>query len=486
MRRQFKIIAAALGGSGGGIGKDGVLPWKIPSELQDFRKKTTNSTVIMGLNTWNSLPKKPLPNRRNIVLSTRSHQDDFEHATVASSFDQALSLAYNIRAPVYVLGGSKVYQHAIRHKQCEAIEMSNIDPDLFPDLKCDTFFPVIPPNYDLIRTEEKMYGQYQYYRNRYNLESQEQSYLDVLSDIRYTGEHMSDRTGVGTIQKFGVSLRFSLEDGTIPVMTSKKVHWKSIVGEFLQFARGDVDARKLQEQGISIWNGHTSRAHLDSIGGKHIETGSLWKAYGHQWRQWGMPYLGIDADYGAIRRSLQDNDPQIFMEYPQLRDVEIHDQLKTVVDQLKNNPTSRRIILSAWNVGDLAQMCLPPCHTMYLFNVSKTGKLNCQMTQRSWDLFLGAPFNIASTALFVHMLCKTTGLSPGEIKIDGCNAHIYSDHVEAVDKQLEQAKKGLFRFPTLNIKRDLKNLEDWDNLTIDDIELVNYNSYPGIKAKMAV
>jgi thymidylate synthase len=161
----------------------------------------------------------------------------------------------------------------------------------------------------------------------------------------------------------------------------------------LQFARGDIDARKLEAKGVKIWSGHTSRAHLDSIGAHHIEAGSMGKAYGFQWRQLGLPYLGIDAPYKDIRNALTSpgNAQQIAEKYPALRrpDIKVYDQLQSVVDQLKHNPTSRRIVLNAWNVADLSEMCLPPCHMVYVFNVSE-GRLNCQMMQRSWDMFLGS------------------------------------------------------------------------------------------------
>ena len=273
------------------------------------------------------------------------------------------------------------------------------------------------------------------------------------------------------------------------MLTSKRVHWKSVAEEILQFARGDINARHLEGKGVNIWKGHTSRRHLDAVGGHHVEEGSMWKAYGWQWRQWGLPYLGIDVDYRAIKRALKEGGaPRQHLTniYPQLQHATFHDQLATVVHSLKTNPSSRRMVLSAWNVSDLDQMCLPPCHMLYTFNVTH-GRLNCQMTQRSWDMFLGAPFNIAGTALLVRLLCATTGLEPGEIKIDAANAHIYLNHLEQVDELLERAEtRGLYRFPRLEIKKKLVTLDDWDTLTADDLVLHGYRSHPPIKAPMAI
>ena len=500
-KQPFKIIAAAAGGQGGTIGVNNKLPWKLPEDLNHFRNQTLNGTVIMGRKTYESMGK-PLGLRSNIVV-TRSRDFAVPSGTlVANSLEKALDLAeasmLNDPRDIWVIGGADIYKRAIHSSRCESIELTNVSKPCPPG---DAHFPSIPKHFELVdrmelspdATVERWYNPHISWD-----ESEESGYLETLQDVLQSGELIGDRTGVGVIQKFGVSLRFDLRHGHIPLMTSKKVHWKSIVEEILQFSRGDINANHLSEKGVRIWEGHTSRDHLDSIGGTHVEAGSMWKAYGWQWRRWGLPYLGIDAPYDEICTRVRETIPngadrQQAMEmyeklYPEVdwQSIRVHDQLQTVVDALRNEPTSRRIVLSAWNVGDLDEMCLPPCHMLYTFNVSAKGYLNCQMTQRSWDLFLGAPFNIAGTALLVHLLATTTGLKPGEIKIDAANAHIYSNHVEQVKKQLEQAEKGLFRFPKLKIIPMIETLQDWQYLRRMDLPLENYRSHPGIKAPMAV
>jgi dihydrofolate reductase / thymidylate synthase len=494
MIRTFRIIAAAAGGGGGGIGRGGKLPWNIPEEMKHFRSLTKGCAVIMGRKTWESLPERGLPGRLNIVISGagKVYVPSSKHEVISvSSLDDAIKKTSVAGKKTYVIGGQQVYESAIGHQCCEGIDLTNVSTSICEREDCDTFFPSIPPHYVLTATEKTSFGAYETWENTQDELSPEWNYLHVLTSILKYGETVMERTGTGTLQLFGATLRFDLSDGRIPVMTTKRVHWKSVVEEILQFSRGDIDARRLEAKGVKIWSGHTSRSHLDSIGAKDVEVGSMWKAYGFQWRQLGLPYLGIDAPYKEIREAFLSSDrtkrKEWIERYPELASVTtVHDQLQSVVDQLKNNPTSRRIVLNAWNVQDLSQMCLPPCHMLYTFNVSR-GRLNCQMTQRSWDMFLGAPFNIAGTALLVRLLCATTGLQPGEIKIDAANAHIYSNHVDQVTEQVYRARHGgTFRFPKLDIKRNLCNLSDWDALTSDDLVLQNYNSYGPLKAKMAV
>jgi len=497
--KTFRVIGAAVGGQGGGIGYQGKIPWSIPDDMKIFRERTQNCAVIMGRTTWESLPQKPLLNRLNVILTSQPNKLTGFAATrkkiiTASNLNDALSKVnrYNNLRGTYVIGGESVYQEAIEHELCDSIELSNISIKQFKDFKYDRFFPLIPSTFEMVSTTQKRFGSFEIWEQKKDNQSQEQLYINMLRHVRHSGELvLKDRTGVGTLQSFGVSVRFSLENDRIPVITTKNIHWKSVVEEMLQFARGDIDARKLAKKGVKIWNGHTSRQHLNSIVGGHlIEEGSMWKAYGWQWRQWGLPYLGVDVNYRGIKGKLTAGGElknSVMRQYPLLKNMNsFNDQLANVVHQLKTNPESRRIVLSAWNVSDLDQMCLPPCHVLYIFNVSH-GRLNCQMTQRSWDLFLGAPFNIAGTALLVRLLCATTGLQPGEIKIDAANAHIYLNHINQVDELIERSETlGFFRFPVLEINKQLKTLEDWDSLTTDDLKLRNYRSYSPIKAQMAI
>ncbi|MDX5348835.1 MAG: thymidylate synthase [Hymenobacteraceae bacterium] len=261
-------------------------------------------------------------------------------------------------------------------------------------------------------------------------------YLDLVRHILDNGVRKEDRTGTGTISVFGYQMRYNLADG-FPLVTTKKIHVKSVIHELLWFLKGDTNVRYLQENGVSIWNEWAD------------ENGDLGPVYGHQWRNWPTP------DGGHI------------------------DQVKQVIEQLKNNPDSRRIIVSAWNVADINQMKLPPCHALFQFYVAE-GKLSCQLYQRSADVFLGVPFNIASYALLTLMLAQVTGLEPGEFIHTLGDAHLYLNHLEQAELQLSREPRPL---PEIKLNKNVTSLFDFK---YDDFELLNYNPYPAIKAPVAV
>jgi len=261
-------------------------------------------------------------------------------------------------------------------------------------------------------------------------------YLDLLRDVLENGAEKSDRTGTGTRSVFGRQLRFDLSEG-FPMLTTKKLHQKSIVGELIWFLRGDTNVHWLQERGINIWNEWAD------------ENGDLGPVYGHQWRSWPTP------DGGSI------------------------DQIAKVIDSIKNNPDSRRHIVSAWNVAEVDDMALPPCHTMFQFYVAD-GKLSCQLYQRSADVFLGVPFNIASYALLTMIIAQLTGLEPGEFVHTFGDAHLYSNHIEQAELQLTREPGPL---PTMLINPERTEI---DSFEIDDFTLLDYVAAPSIKAPIAV
>lgn len=262
------------------------------------------------------------------------------------------------------------------------------------------------------------------------------SYLDLLRDVMENGTRKEDRTGTGTRSVFGRQLRFDLRDG-FPLVTTKKVHWKSVVTELLWFLRGDTNVAWLQERGVRIWN---EWADAD---------GELGPIYGHQWRSWPTP------DGGTI------------------------DQMSEVLRQLRETPHSRRILVSAWNVADLSAMALAPCHTLFQFYVAD-GRLSCQLYQRSADLFLGVPFNIASYALLTHMVAQAVGLGVGDFVHTFGDAHIYLNHAEQVQTQLARAPRPL---PSLRLDPSVDDLFAFEAA---HIELEGYDPHPRIKAPVAV
>lgn len=261
-------------------------------------------------------------------------------------------------------------------------------------------------------------------------------YLDILDRILREGTQKGDRTGTGTISIFGTQSRYNLEDG-FPLLTTKKLHLKSIIYELLWFLKGDTNVKYLQDNGVRIWNEWAD------------ENGELGPVYGHQWRSW------PDYNGGVI------------------------DQISQVVDQLKHNPDSRRMIVSAWNVAEVNEMALPPCHTIFQFYVAD-GRLSLQLYQRSADTFLGVPFNIASYALLLQMMAQVTGLKPGYFIHTTGDTHLYLNHLDQARLQLTRTPRPL---PVMKINPDVKSIFDFQ---YEDFQLEGYDPYPHIKAEVSV
>uniref|UniRef100_A0A7E4W9C3 Thymidylate synthase n=1 Tax=Panagrellus redivivus TaxID=6233 RepID=A0A7E4W9C3_PANRE len=286
----------------------------------------------------------------------------------------------------------------------------------------------------------------------------EMQYLNLISDILANGTEKGDRTGTGTISKFGVMMKFNLANNTMPLLTTKRTFWKGIVEELLWFLSGSTDAKKLNEKGVKIWDGNGSRAFLDNLGFTDRREGDLGPVYGFQWRHFGAEYRGPDAEYGP-------NDGV--------------DQIAKLIHDIKTDPNSRRLVLTAWNPAAIPQMALPPCHMQVVFGVSD-GKLDAMMTQRSGDVGLGIPFNIASYSLLTHMIAHVTGLKAGTFTHVIADAHIYKNHVEELKIQLEREPR---LFPTIKFVGDIKSIDDF---TSENIVLEGYNPHPIIKMPMAV
>ncbi len=263
-----------------------------------------------------------------------------------------------------------------------------------------------------------------------------QQYLDLLKYVKNTGVKKIDRTGTGTISIFGYQMRFNLNDG-FPCITTKKIHLRSIIHELLWFLKGDTNIKYLNDNGVGIWDEWAD------------ENGDLGHVYGYQWRSWQCP------------------------------NGETIDQIKQLIEGLKNNPNSRRHIVSAWNVADIDNMALPPCHSLFQFYVADN-KLSCQLYQRSADLFLGVPFNIASYALLCMMVAQVCNLELGEFIHTFGDAHIYLNHIEQVELQISRSPKQL---PTMKINPNVKNVFDFK---YEDFELINYEPHPHIKGEVSI
>jgi len=286
---------------------------------------------------------------------------------------------------------------------------------------------------------------------------EEQQYLQLIRDILDQGVLESGRNGV-TKSIFGSAMHFSLEDGVIPLLTTKKVAWKTCLKELLWFIRGQTDAAILQKDGVKIWDANASREFLDSRGLYDNEIGDLGPVYGHQWRHFNAQYIDCECDYTG----------------------QGIDQLQQIIDCLKDpeKRNSRRLVMSAWNPCQLDEMALPPCHVLCQFNVSEGNKLSCSLYQRSGDVGLGVPFNIASYSFLTHILAKHCGLTAYEFVYNLGNSHIYEDHIEPLKSQIEREP---YEFPKIIVKNLRENINDYN---LEDIEITDYQFHEQIFMKV--
>lgn len=524
MSKGFEIVVAATE-KGFGIGKEGGLPWRLPGDMAFFKEVTMKvdspspsavsqtgadkieNAVIMGRKTYESIPPKfrPLPGRINVVLSRNANlREDLslpEDVLVCDSLDRALQSLSN--GPVskkvgkiFVIGGGTVYAEALASPACTAVHLTSVKADIEG---IDTHFPVVPAHTFRLasRSKETVEKSIPYRFLRFDrigdaegpFESdsdggvksaatsvavpvpppvpasatssspnpEEQQYLDLLRDIMTNGVERGDRTGTGTISKFGVQMRFSLREGRFPLLTTKKVFWRGVAEELLWFVAGHTNAKLLSEKKIKIWDGNGSREFLDSRGLHHREEMDLGPVYGFQWRHFGAQYETMHSDYTG-------------------KGV---DQLAECIHKIKNSPEDRRIIMTAWNPSDLDKMALPPCHMFCQFYVAN-GELSCQMYQRSADMGLGVPFNIASYSLLTVMMAQVCGLKCGDFVHTIGDAHVYLNHVDALQEQIDRVPKA---FPTLEVNREKKDI---DSFEYSDFTVNGYEPMAAIKMKMAV
>ena len=478
MNTRFDIIVAHT--QNRGIGLNNGLPWNsLKKDMKHFRETTTNTTnpdkrncVIMGRNTWESIPEKyrPLSKRLNIIISSTLNINTDNTRTFAS-LNNALHYVYFDEIyieRVFVIGGSQLYEEAIKRMDLGKVIATLVKKDY----EVDRYFPKYPRW--VVKTETNEVDEQMdicIYENVSDPNSQEKGYLDCMQRILDTGEQIKDRTGVGTLSVFDENLKFTIKTINpdepdakklkyqVPIMTTKTLYLKGVFWELIWFLQGNTDANWLKDKNVHIWDGNTTKEFLASRGLPY-EEGQLGPGYGHQWVNWGGQ-IGEENKTGI-------------------------NQIKNIIETLRTNPASRRIVLSAWNVGDLNKMALPPCHMMYIFKVSNHDRpkptLNCKVILRSNDMFLGNPFNIMSTALLTIFISRAVNMLPGDISLAISDAHIYLNHIEQTKKQLSRVP---LRAPVLSINRDISEYEDMLNVDYNDVELINYHKWPGIKAKMA-
>ena len=467
-----------------GINNDLLITSK--EDLKNFYKITTGSypegnknIVIMGYNTWLSIPEqnRPLKNRMNIIL-TMNHKDKIEESENVRVFDSLFDVLdwcnTNETGRVFIIGGESLYRQCyLQHLnkintiyltkfmdnyECESEE----DSKSFPH---EILFETELLHKNVTKTECQVYLNKKYipkvlethyliYQRVNKINRGELQYMNSIKDILKEGSVETTRNGK-TISQFGGKMVFSMKDG-FPLLTTKKMGYKTILRELLWFIKGSTSNQELLDKNVHIWSQNSSREFLDSRGLKY-EEGDLGPVYGFQWRHSGAEYVDSRTDYTG--KGI--------------------DQLQNVIDLIKNEPQSRRIIMNSWNPPDLDKMALPPCHVMCQFNVNTEKQtLDCQLYQRSADMFLGVPFNIASYAFLLHIIANITGYIPGKLIHILGDTHIYEQHYEAVTKQLGRVPVD---FPQLIIKDPISNI---DSLNEDMFEIINYNSYDKITAPM--
>lgn len=452
------------------LGSDNNLIVKLEEDLKFFKNLTINNIVVMGRKTWESIPEqfRPLRNRTNIVLTNQKPAE--RSVTVCYMNFNKFKKYYskNNHKNIFIIGGGEIYNLFLKHPilkptHCWLTQVYNYPVANLKNKNLATMEP-LNWNYHLIGISEKMSdGELNYRILHYRYQespSSEVSYLDLLNRVLTYGSSRIDRTNVGTISKFGEQMRFDISQ-TVPLLTTKTVPWKMVIEELLWFMRGETDAKILQKKNIKIWDGNTTREFLDSRGLTDYPEGVIGAGYGWQWRAFGAEY---DPKYSNAQNAEGG-----------------FDQLNYVIKQLKEDPFSRRILLSAWNPKAMDKMVLPPCHVLIQFYV-ESGYLSCHMYQRSQDEFLGCPFNIFSYTVLTYILAKICNLKPKELIISVGDAHIYKNHIDQVKQQLLNEPRSL---PKLIVSDTLKN-KKIEEITIDDFELYGYFPHRMIKGDMAV
>jgi dihydrofolate reductase/thymidylate synthase len=490
-----------------GIGKKGKLPWTIREDIEYFRKTTVHlnskngwntsqkkNAIIMGRMTYESIPKnfRPLPDRVNIVLTKnknyRKENDIPNDVIIEHSLDSALATILN--GPIshkidliFAIGGAELINHLLsRPEICGYVYITFIEKSF----QCDTTVNSIDRirfgvssehqikelNFDLeLDPFETIHEKIEYKRIVYTPRKpcfeftqlggfpskfhEEYQYLDCIRNIFLQGQSRMDRTGTGTRSIFGVQMKFSLR-GSFPLLTTKRMPFQTIVKELLWIISGKTDSNILNKQGVKIWNANGSKEFLNKCGFDTREEGDLGPVYGFQWRHYGAQYIDHKTDYTG----------------------QGIDQLQNCIDMIKNNPNSRRIFMTAWNPIDIPKMALPPCHVDVQFMVSNK-ELHCMMNQRSGDMGLGVPFNIASYSCLTIMIAHICGLTPGEFTINIGDSHIYNDHIEQLNEQIE---RDPFPFPAIRIKTPRTSIDDF---SFEDFELHYYRHHPHLQMKMS-
>jgi thymidylate synthase len=436
---MFEVILACT--ETYGIGKNNKLPWVCRDELKLFREKTINSVILCGKNTYDFLPD--LDKRIIYPVSRKT-------GTLEQHIDKAKSKhPDNI---IFIAGGSQIYDYVFR-KLIHRVSKLHISI-MNKSYQCDTYISELNLRQWVI-IEEYKYTDFNHYVLQYD--PRESQYTDLITSI--PSSFRTTRNGE-TASVFGKHISFDLSDGIFPLLTTKKMFFRGIVEELLFFIRGETNTKLLEEKGINIWKGNTNRDFLNSIGMENRNEGFMGPMYGYQWRFFNSPY---DEQTG---KNINDG----------------VDQLQNVINLILKDPMSRRIILTSFNPAQSSEGVLYPCHSLIVqFYVTDNGSLNMFCFNRSQDLFLGTPFNIASSALLLILISKITNKTPGTLHMSLGDVHLYKNHY---DLAIQQTYRIPYCFPKLKILKNIKSIKDIETMTFQDFSLENYKSHPIIKAEM--
>ena len=476
MVKPFSIIVAKTFLKNG-IGKNNNLPWRLVNDLKHFKFITQSNiiqhnnnsqiknSIIMGKNTWNSLPKKPLDNRLNIVVSNTLYNENknrnLRNIEFINSFDKALDIASEKSNNIFIIGGEQIYKEAINHNLCAKLFIT----DIYNNYNCDTYFPEIDNDiFKLLKIsefkkEKDIHFRYLVYDNIkymkllewFNFE--ELNLFSLFKNILTNGERKINRTNTDILSVFSPpNLYYNLTD-TFPVCTTKKIFLRGIFEELMFILRGQTDNKILKNKQINIWTGNTTREFLDTNNLSHLEEDDMGETYGFNMRYYGEKYINCTTEYKNTKSN--------------------SDQLEYLINLLKYDKQSRRMIINLWNPNSLNNCSLPPCLMLYQFNVSNDNKLNLQLTLRSSDVYLANNWNTVYGALLVHLLCNIKGinLTPGILSVNIGDAHIYTNHLEAVKEQLNRRPRPFPKLEVLTQKKDITEFE------YSDIKLIGYNPY---------
>ena len=479
-------LIVALCKKNNGIGINNSLPWLLKNDLKYFKNITsqpshfkTDNIVVMGRKTWDSIPdkNKPLKNRINIILTNNTNieykqkiEETYSNTFIYNNIDDIIKLGLNHE--IFIIGGSSIYKYFIDNNLIKKMYITEI----YSDYDCDVFFPNITENINIkllsvssfnlendIYSRNIVYINTELYKNQIQLweNTEENQYLKCLKNILENGIETHDRTNVGTYSTFAEKFTYNLED-TFPALTTRRVFMKGIFEELMLYISGKTDNTILNEKNIHIWDGNTSREFLDNRNLKHYPDGDMGETYGFNFRHFGANYNTCKDNY----------------------DNHGFDQLNYVIDLIKNNPNSRRIIINLWNPSTMHKAALPACLCFYQFYVdTKNNKLNLQIYIRSSDYFLANNWNACTGALLVNMICnlKSINLTPGKLSVITGDTHIYKNHQSQVEENLKRTSKPFPKLIFINGEKD--NLEDY---SYNDIKLIGYNPDKNISAPMAV